>query len=73
MIYFQIVFDAIRLYLIDEMQITLYKEAASEYFYKIHDWISEVYELNRPLKSKTYQINRGIKQLYEFASNARGE
>lgn len=73
MIYFQIVFDAIRLYLIDEMRITLYKDAASEYFYKIHDWISEVYELNRPLKSKTYQINRGIKQLYEFASNARGE
>ena len=45
-----------------------------EYLYTIHDWILEIkYNKNAPLKSKTYRINRSMRemeeQLKELAQN----
>lgn len=56
------------------MKIKLVEDNVKEYLYTIHDWILEIkYNKNAPLKSKTYRINRSMRemeeQLKELAQN----
>ncbi|NMB32727.1 MAG: hypothetical protein GX992_00585 [Clostridium sp.] len=63
-IYFYIIFFCIRAYLIDHIQVNFDEARLIEYFYTIHDYILDVkYKKDSPLKSKVYNINKGIKEM----------
>lgn len=66
-IYFFIIFFAIRIYIVDRLQVTLDEEKIKEYCFMIHDWIlTEKLGKNEPLKSKTYNSNiikRALKEV----------
>lgn len=48
------------------MNITIDENAAKEYLYTVHDWILEVkYGRDEPLKSQTYRIQKGIREMSE--------
>lgn len=73
-IFFELIIFCLRIYLCETMKIKLVEDNVKEYLYTIHDWILEIkYNKNAPLKSKTYRINRSMRemeeQLKELAQN----
>ncbi|MGF7145026.1 hypothetical protein HNQ56_003459 [Anaerotaenia torta] len=59
LIYFDIIFYSIRIFLIKEIGVPINEKWIKEYLYCIHDWILEIkYRRREPLKSKTYKINQ---------------
>lgn len=58
-IYFEILYYAIRLSVVDWLGIPLDDDRIREFYYIIHDWVQAiVYARDTPLKSNTYQILR---------------
>lgn len=65
-IFFELIIYCLRIYLIQTMNITIEEDATKEYLYTVHDWILEVkYGRDEPLKSKTYRIQKGMKEMTE--------
>lgn len=64
-IYFEIVLYALRIYLIEEkLHRAVDENNIREYYYIIHDWILDVQNnTSKPVKSKTYKINKGIREM----------
>lgn len=65
-LFFELILYCLRIYLIQTMDITIDENAAKEYLYTVHDWILEVkYGRDEPLKSQTYRIQKGIREMNE--------
>lgn len=70
-IYFEIVCYMIRLSVIDRIGVSLDESRIREFYYTVHDWVLTImYDVDEPLKSNTYQIEKqwrefigGIEQL----------
>lgn len=63
-IYFEIIYYAIRLYLISNiLMISVQIDFVKEYLYILHDWIVEVYLLDIDFKSNTYLIYKSKKMI----------
>lgn len=65
LIYFEIVYYALRVCLITEkLQIKIDESAIKEYFYIIHDWILDIRKSDmQSIKSNTYKINKGLREM----------
>ncbi|MEY8392756.1 hypothetical protein AALA98_15605 [Lachnospiraceae bacterium 45-W7] len=65
-IFFELILYCLRIYLIQAMDIVIEKDATKEYLYTVHDWILEIkYGRDEPLKSNTYRIQKGMKEMTE--------
>ena len=65
-IFFELILYCVRIYLIQVMNITIDEDATREYLYTVHDWILEIkYGKDEPLKSHTYRIQKGMKEMNE--------
>lgn len=65
-IFFELNLYCLRIYIIQSMNIAIDKDATKEYLYTVHDWILEVkYDRDEPLKSKTYRIQKGMKEMID--------
>lgn len=63
-IYFEILYYSIRLFLISKLGSTVCEDTVQEYLYSIHDWILEIkYGKDEPLKSKVYQSSKKWKEV----------
>lgn len=69
LIYFEIIYYVLRLYLLDELKVEIDETQVREYFYCIHDWISEIKEKNCAFKSNTYKINKGLEEMQKVIKN----
>ena len=55
-IYFEILCCAIRLAIVDELNVQFEEERIQEFYYTVHDWaLGILYNRNEPLKSQTYK------------------
>lgn len=55
-IYFEILCFAIRLAVVDELNVQFKEERIQEFYYSVHDWVLAIlYHRNEPLKSQTYK------------------
>ena len=62
--YFEIIYYAIRLYLVKEvLKLKLKTELVREHLYILHDWIVEKDSLQRAFKSNTYLISESRKKM----------
>lgn len=67
LIYFEIVYYTIRLFLISEIDVKANEEFVKEYFYSVHDWVLKIkYEKKSPLKSKTYKIAESFEEMRQM-------
>lgn len=65
-IFFELILYCLRIFLIQTMNITIDEDAVKEYLYTVHDWILEIkYGRDEPLKSQTYRIQKGMKEMTE--------
>ncbi len=64
LIWFDIFHYAIRLKLIDDMNVVVNEEVVKEYYYILHDWILEIkYKRNDLIKSNTYKTAKAFEQI----------
>lgn len=65
-IFFELILYCLRIYLIQTMNIAIDENAVKEYLYTVHDWILDIkYGRDEPLKSQTYRIQKGMKEMTE--------
>lgn len=62
-IYFEILYCAVRLYLIRNiLELDIESNYISEYLYVLHDWIVDIKKLEKDFKSNTYIQNENLKE-----------
>lgn len=62
-IYFELLYCAVRLYLIKTfLGVEVKRKFIKEYLYVLHDWIVDVYSLKKKFKSNTYIMNESSKE-----------
>lgn len=65
-IFIQILAFAFRLFLIEDIDVTVNENSIKESLYVIHDWIIDVKHRKNPIyKSRTYLINQGMSAMVE--------
>lgn len=64
LVYFEIIFYALRLYLTTEkLGLDINYNNVKEYYYVIHDWLLDIKKKKKPVKSNTYKIIEGFKEM----------
>jgi len=62
-VYFEIIYYAIRLMIMDELGVKPKEDSIKEFYFSVHDWIAGIYKKDVPLKSITYKTEKMIQDL----------
>lgn len=63
MVYFAIIYYALRLMVLDKLELKPDEESVKEFYYSVHDWIAELYNKDVPLKSIAYTTRKMIEDI----------